>query len=118
MYARLMLDWRLASEKEPTADGRIAVAVLASFVEGMSTTASLAAPGTLNMCISLETMLADRARKVSKCKCLPPACESVRLTSNGVQVRARTNHAARCGALVRVRARLQSQLFFPLIFEK
>lgn len=64
MYARLMHDWRLASEKEATSDGRIAVAVLASFIEGRSTTASLAEPGTLYMCISLETMLADRARKV------------------------------------------------------
>lgn len=54
VYAQLMHDWRLASEKEATSDGRIAVAVLASFVEGMSSTASLTEPGTLYMCISRD----------------------------------------------------------------
>lgn len=51
VYAQLMHDWRVASEKEVTADGRLAIAVLASFVEGLTTRASLPEPGTITICI-------------------------------------------------------------------
>ena len=54
-----MHDWRAASEKEVTVDGRIAVGVLASFVEGLSTTASLAEAGEFHtMCLLIRAMLA------------------------------------------------------------
>ncbi|GAQ93085.1 hypothetical protein KFL_012900010 [Klebsormidium nitens] len=41
-----MHDWRVFSEKEVTSDGRVVVAVLASFVEELSRTASLPEPGS------------------------------------------------------------------------
>ena len=57
-YARLMHDWRAASEKEVTVDGRIAIGVLGSFVEGLSTTASLAEAGEVyTMCVLNEQCL-------------------------------------------------------------
>ena len=57
VYARLMHEWRVASAEEVTSEGRIPIGVLASFVEGFSTTSSSLASGAYYMLMAAPNAL-------------------------------------------------------------